>query len=92
MPLALQIGLVLAAGLLCGLVTGAASAKASGPGRGWALPLAGLAALLVAAGLGLPALGLVAGRPGLWLEGAAVLLALYLGGCAIGCAARRALR
>lgn len=93
MSLWTAIGLVLAAGLLCGLVTGMVS-RAAPPGRGrgrlWTVNWLLFTATLVAVGFGLPASGWVAGRPALWLEAAALLVPAYLVGCAAGCAVRRA--
>ncbi|MDP4003744.1 hypothetical protein [Methylobacterium sp. NEAU K] len=49
------------------------------------LALCGLAALLAALALA----GLVPGLPGLWLEGAGLILPPYLAGCALGALGRR---
>ena len=93
MSLDVQIALVLAAALLSGLVAGAFGAGRSdvkpGGRRGAAIWLAatGLAVLV---GFGAPALGWVTGRSALWTEGAAVLLAVYVTGCGLGCLGRRA--
>ncbi|WP_412760079.1 hypothetical protein [Methylobacterium guangdongense] len=81
--------------LLDGFWPGLAGAGALGLGvgalAGWpdryAIPLG----LFVAAGLLAAAAlaALVPGLPGLWLEGAALLLPLYVAGCALGALGRR---
>ena len=68
-----------ALGLLVGALAGW-PARPTGP-----LALCGLAALLAA----IAVLGIVPGLPGLWLEGAALLLPAYCSGCALGALGRR---
>lgn len=92
MSLELQIGLVFAGAVLCGLLVGALGGAPAGRGRSrlWMVNWLLLTLALLAVGFGLPAAGWVTGRPALWLEGAALLWAVYLIGCVAGCAVRRA--
>ncbi|GJD47706.1 hypothetical protein OPKNFCMD_0416 [Methylobacterium crusticola] len=73
------------AALLVGLGAGLWAGWPAGPARR-------AAGGLLALGLGLAGLalaGVVPGRAGLWLESAALLLAAYLGGCALAALASR---
>ena len=82
--------IVLLAGYWPGLAGAAALGLLVGALSGWparpAVPLAlcGLAALLAAMAVA----GIVPGLPGLWLEGAGLILPAYLAGCALGALAR----
>ncbi|WP_279600263.1 hypothetical protein [Methylobacterium sp. J-077] len=82
--------MLLLAGFWPGLAGAAALGLLVGALAGWParptapLALCGLAVLLA----GIALAGIVPGLPGLWLEGAGLLLPPYLAGCALGALAR----